>query len=66
VLLASECCFEIQKNKGDLTFDQVISIAERNVRIKGQADEYRLEMLELLKKAKALKNSGKPSPAVEN
>ncbi|MBN8540096.1 MAG: VWA domain-containing protein [Deltaproteobacteria bacterium] len=54
------------KNKGDLTFDQVISIAERNVRIKGQADEYRLEMLELLKKAKALKNSGKPSPAVEN
>lgn len=54
------------KNKGDLTFDQVISIAERNVRIKGQADEYRLEMLELLKKAKALKNSVKPSAGVEN
>lgn len=48
------------KNKGDLTFNQVISIAERNVRIKGQADEYRLEMLELLKKAKSLKESSQP------
>lgn len=54
------------KNKGDLTFDQVISIAERNARIKGQADEYRLEMLDLLKKAKALKNSAKPAAGAEN
>ncbi|MDZ4084809.1 MAG: von Willebrand factor type A domain-containing protein [Bdellovibrionales bacterium] len=49
------------KNKGDLTFNQVISIAEKNVRIKGQADEYRLEMLELLKKAKSLKEAAQPT-----
>lgn len=56
------------KNKGDLTFNQVISIAERNVRIKGQADEYRLEMLELLKKAKSLREAKpvkEPSPLKE-
>jgi len=49
------------KNKGDLTFNQVIAIAERNVRVKGQADEYRLEILELLNKAKNLKEAAQPT-----
>lgn len=45
------------KNKGDLTYEQVISIAEGSVRFKGTADEYRLEMLELVKKAQSLKKA---------
>ncbi len=54
------------KNKGDLTFDQVISIAESNVRIRGQADEYRLEMLELVKKAKSLNVKGAKTESLKD